>query len=372
MNNTILNMDETFRKLGDIFCIEGTYLRYEQMKNGNVNQTYKVTFLTPEGKEKSYIAQRVNTYVFKNPDQVMNNIDLVTECIRRKKPGQVALHFHHTKDRKTYFIEGNDFWRMMNYVDSVTYNSAVSLDVLRNTGAALGDFQMQLADFDASQLFETIPDFHNTRKRYETLEADVQKDVAGRVQEVQPELNYLASVKEKACTLCDLLDEGKIPLRVTHNDTKINNVLFDKDTAEPLVIIDLDTVMPGLAGYDFGDAIRFGANEVEEDCKEAEKACLNLDAFRAFAEGFLSQTCNALTAVEIETLPISVLVLTAELATRFLDDYINGDVYFKNLYPGHNLVRTRCQIALAKDVERKLPQMMEIVEELQKKFQRCS
>lgn len=158
-------------------------------------------------------------------------------------------------------------------------------------------------------------------------------------------------------------EDGELPLRVTHNDTKINNVLFDKETDEALVVIDLDTVMPGLVGHDFGDAIRFAANYVEEDSKEPEKAGVNMEVFRAFAEGFLSKTANSLTDTEINTLPLSCFALSCELATRFLDDYIMGDVYFKNNYPGHNLVRTRCQIALAKDMLQKMPQMEQLVQE---------
>jgi N-acetylhexosamine 1-kinase len=168
-------------------------------------------------------------------------------------------------------------------------------------------------------------------------------------------------VKEQACKLTQLQLDGVLPLRVTHNDTKINNVLFDKETDDALVVIDLDTVMPGLVGHDFGDAVRFAANLVEEDCPEPEKAGVNMDVFRAFAEGFLSKTAKSLTQPEIDTLALSCLALTCELATRFLADYIAGDVYFKTNYPEHNLVRTRCQIALAKDMLQKLPEMEKII-----------
>lgn len=184
-----------------------------------------------------------------------------------------------------------------------------------------------------------------------------------RLAEVQEEYKWLLSVRGKACQLTELYEEGELPLRVTHNDTKINNVLFNQETDEALVVIDLDTVMPGLVGHDFGDAIRFAANYVAEDCPEAERAGLNMDVFRAFAQGFLRHTASALTEREIDTLALSCFSLTCELAVRFLDDYILGDPYFKTDYPKHNLVRTRCQVALARDMLQKMDEMKRIVRE---------
>ena len=330
---------------------------------GNVNRTYKVNFMLPEGQPKSFLVQNVNTYAFRNPVGLMDNIDKVTEHIRAKKPGQLALHFHHTADRKTYVADGSNFWRMTNYVPSVTFNAVTDLDIIRNAGKAFGEFQMDLADYDSSQLIETIPGFHNTRMRYENFIKAVQEDKAGRRAEVQEEIDFLMSVQDLACRLTDLQMAGQLPLRVTHNDTKINNVLFHPEDNSAMIVIDLDTVMPGLIGHDFGDAIRFAANFVEEDCKEPEKAGVDLEVFRAFAEGFLSQTARTLTETEVDTLALSCFVLTAELATRFLADYLDGDLYFNTKYPGHNLVRARCQIALAKDMLRKMPEMEKIVRE---------
>ena len=186
-------------------------------------------------------------------------------------------------------------------------------------------------------------------------------DPCGRVAEVQDLLDWLLSVEDEACRLTDLQEQGVLPLRVTHNDTKINNVLFDEETHLPLVVIDLDTVMPGLVGHDFGDAIRFAANFVEEDSPEADKAGVNLNIFWAFAEGFLHKTAATLTEAEVETLGGSCFTLACELATRFLDDYIVGDKYFKIKDPKHNLIRTRCQVALAKDMQRKMDAMNAIV-----------
>ena len=229
---------------------------------------------------------------------------------------------------------------------------------------------MMLSEFDASSLYYTIPDFHNTRKRYEKLKADMAEDPCGRVAEVREELDWLLSVEDEACKLTDLYEAGKLPLRVTHNDTKINNVLFDEEPLKPLVVVDLDTVMPGLVGHDFGDAIRFAANFVEEDSPEAEKAGVNLNVYWAFAEGFLKETAPALTEAEAETLGNSCFALACELSTRFLDDYLIGDKYFKIKDPGHNLTRTRCQIALAKDMWRKMDAMNAIARDCWKRYRR--
>ena len=355
-----MNIDKKLAEVCEGFCIQGTYIGYELIQVGNVNRTYRVKVLLQDGTEKSFLVQNLNTYVFKNPVKVMENIDKVTEHIRAKRPGQLALHFHHTKDRKTYIVDGKDFWRMSNFIPSVTHSMVNNLQVVRNAGRAFGEFQMELSDFDSTLLFETIPDFHNTSKRFDALAATVAADPCGKVAQVQEELDYLFSVREQACRLTRLQQEGKLPLRVTHNDTKINNVLFDKNSGNALVVVDLDTVMPGLVGHDFGDAIRFAANFVEEDCPDADKAGVNMDVFRSFTEGFLEMTAKTLTETEIDTLAWSSFVLTVELAVRFLDDYIQGSPYFKINYPEHNLVRTKCQIALAKDMQKKMPQMEQI------------
>ena len=358
-----MEMDEKLEKIGKAFRIEGDYLGYEKIKVGNVNQTYKVTYRQPDGSPKSYIVQRVNTYAFRQPEELMHNADLITEHIRSKKQEGVALHFHHTKERKTFvYDEEGGFWRLTNYIPSVTYSGSTDPDILRRTGEAFGAFQRKLADFPVTGLYETIPNFHNTPKRLETLFADAQQDPVGRVAEVREELAYSASVREEAEKLTRLYEAGELPLRVTHNDTKINNVLFNRDTDEALVIVDLDTVMPGLVGHDFGDGVRFAANRVAEDCPNAEEAECDMERFRAFTEGFLSQTGDLLTEMERKTLALSVFTITVELASRFLDDYIVGDKYFNIDYPTHNLVRARCQIALAKDVREKLSAMQAFID----------
>ena len=356
-----MDLKHKLLEVSRLFRIDYEYLGYETIQMGNVNRTYKVNFLLPDGTPKSFLVQNVNTYAFRNPVGLMENIDKVTEHIRRKKPGKLALHFHHTADRKTYVADGDNFWRMTNYVPSITYDAVTDLAVVRNAGKAFGEFQMDLSDFDIGELTETIPGFHNTRQRYENFKKAVREDRAGRAAEVREEIDYLLSVEDLACTLTDLQRSGALPLRVTHNDTKINNVLFNPENNEAMIVIDLDTVMPGLIGHDFGDAIRFAANYVEEDCREYDKVGVNMAVFQAFAEGFLSMTASTMTQKEVETLALSCFVLTAELATRFLADYLDGDLYFKTNAPDHNLVRTRCQIALAKDMLRKMDQMETVV-----------
>ena len=354
-------MEEEIKKLCKEFMLDGQYDSYEEITVGNVNKTYKVNFCEKDGSKKSYVVQKLNTYVFRQPTQVMENIEKITEYIRSKKPNEPSLHFHHTLDKKTYVHDNTGFWRLFNFIPSFTCDVCDDLNMVCNAGEAFGEFQMLLSDFDAASLYETIPDFHNTVKRYETLEKDSKEDPCGRVKEVKKELEWLFSVKDKACKLTEMKNAGLLPLRVTHNDTKINNVLFDTKTKKALTVIDLDTVMPGLAGHDFGDAIRFAANFVEEDCKDCEKAGVNLNVFEAFTKGFISKTYNTLTENELSTLALSCFTLACELSTRFLDDYITGDRYFKILYPEHNLVRTRCQISLAKDMLKKMDSMEAIV-----------
>ena len=354
-------MFEKLRKVCIAFRIPGTLLRYEEIKQGNVNRTFRVIFRQDDGSEKAYMVQRVNTYVFEQPVQVMDNIDAVTEYLRRKNPDRKALHFHHTADRKTYVFDENGFWRLFNFIDSRTFDHCEDLAVIRSAGRAFGQFQRELGDFNAAALYATIPYFHDTPCRYQKLENDAREDPQGLVSQVRDELDWLFSVKKEACQLTDLFLRGELPLRVTHNDTKINNVLFEKEGTDAIVVIDLDTVMPGLVGHDFGDAIRFAANYVEEDSRDADHAGLNMAVFRAFTEGFLEQTAATLTDREVDTLALSCFAMTCELATRFLDDYILGSPYFKTEYPTHNLVRARCQIALAKDMRDHLHEMQHII-----------
>ena len=362
-----MDLNEKLEQVCRAFRIEDTYLGYETIQMGNVNHTYKVNFRLADGKPKSFLVQNVNTYAFRDPVGLMENIDKVTEHIRAKCPGRTCLHFHHTADRKTYVIDGSNFWRMTNYIPSVTFNTVKDPEIIRNAGRVFGEFQNQLSDFEIASLHETIPGFHDTRKRYAAFKAAVDEDKAGRASSVQEEIRFLLDHEDLACTLTDLYNEGKLPLRVTHNDTKINNVLFSSEDHQALVVIDLDTVMPGLMGHDFGDAIRFAANFCEEDCADPTQSGVDMAVFRAFSEGFLEKTAPSMTQTEADTLALSCFCLTAELCTRFLGDYLQGDPYFKTLYPEHNLVRTRCQIALCKDMLAKRGEMEQIIRDCLKK-----
>ncbi len=363
------------QSIGAAFHLPGLFFSHEEVRAGNVNHTYKVNYIMDDGQGmariKSYVVQRLNSFAFRNPVQLMENIDKVTEHIRRKRPGAMNLHYHHTDitgERKTYLLDGKELWRVINYVPSITCDTCEDLRIVRNAGVAFGDFQKSLEDFQATDLFETIPDFHNTRMRYQQLREAIQANPCGRRDSVQPEVDYLLSVETEACHLTDLAKAGSLPLRVTHNDTKINNVLFDPETHEALVVIDLDTVMPGLVGHDFGDAIRFAANFTQEDSRELDKTGLDLNTYWAFADGFLSQTAPGLTDTELATLGESPFCLACELACRFLTDYLLGDPYFKIRYPEHNLVRARCQTALSKDMRTKGDAMQAIVEGCAKKY----
>jgi len=361
-------MEFDLKKIGEFFAIPGEYRSCEIIKSGNINKTFLVKYLR-EGEEKPYIIQKINTYVFKNPEQVMQNIEAVTEHIRAKikatgaSAGRSVLHFLHTPSGENFaYDEEGGFWRGYRYIDnSVTYNLTDDLFILEEGGRGFGEFQKNLADFDASSLYESIPDFHNTKKRFDRLFETAEKDPLNRVKDVRDELRYLRERYDESCVFCKMLEAGEIPLRVTHNDTKCNNVVFDRDTNKALAVIDLDTVMPGLCAYDFGDLIRFGANNTDEDDPDLSKIFLDLDKYEAFVRGFVGTLRDCLTPVELETMYLGAYVMTTELVARFMLDYIEGDVYFKLNYPEHNLVRTRAQAALARDMEKKFPEMRRII-----------
>ncbi len=358
-------MQQTLIEIGRCFRLPGTFSGYEVIKNGNINKTYKVTYRTDDDETKHYVFQKVNTYVFKNPVEIMANIDRVTSHIRKKCGGRPSLHFHHTGTGENYMYDSDgSFWRVMNFIDSVTFDICDDESVIRAVGEAFGEFQLQLADFDGSVLYETIADFHNTRKRLDTLFTDARANQVGRTGSVTSELHRIRSYYKTACSLCDRYGSRAFPVRVTHNDTKANNVLFDRETLRPLTIIDLDTVMPGMAMYDFGDAVRFLANTAAEDEPDLSKVSLDTAKFTAFAEGFIGKVKDSLTPEEIDSMVLGTFSITVELAARFLDDYLNGDVYFKITYPDHNLVRARCQLRLAEDILRKYDELQQIVEKI--------
>lgn len=362
-------MKQKFSALAQLFCLSGDVTDYKVISNGNINTTYDVTMKDGD-KTRRFVFQKLNIFVFKSPKRIMKNIEKITSHIADKlelegKSRDGVMHFAHTAEGKNYYMEDQGFWRISEFVpNTVTHNACDDLDVLRSAGVAFGNFQTMLSDFDATALYETIPGFHDTRSRIAVLLRHVNEDPCGRVDEVEEEVSRIRAYRSLAVRLNELIDSREIPLRVTHNDTKINNVLFDQDTGEAKTVIDLDTVMPGLVAYDFGDAIRFAANTAAEDEADLSKVDLDMDRFRAFAKGFLSALGNTLTPIEIKTLSLGVFTMTLELAVRFLDDYITGDQYFKTLYRGHNLVRTRCQLRLADVVYERLGEMNKIISDL--------
>lgn len=359
----------TIRDICASFDIGGQYLSCKEITTGNINKTYAVKFLRG-GQEKEYVIQKINKNVFKSPEKVMNNIVRVTNYIKEKVEYDelsaerlVLRAFTCKEDNKPFVIDDKgDYWRCYRFIkNSITYDTCDDLSIIERAGVAFGKFQRYLDGFDANSLHITIPNFHNTVKRFNDLRLSIEQDKFGRVNFVKEEIQDLLALEQKACLLHTYLESGKIPIRVTHNDTKCNNVSFDKDTGEALAVLDLDTVMPGAVAFDFGDAIRFIANTVIEDHPDVSAVALDLEKYTAFAKGFVGEVCTKLAKKEIETLNLGVLTMAAELASRFLADYIEGDVYFKTLYPGHNLDRARNQIALAKDIDKKLNQMDEIL-----------
>jgi len=346
------------------FKLKGELTGITCVSTGNINDTYVVSTVI-NGMEKEYILQRVNHKVFSNPDKVAENVCKVTDHVEKKlresgyKDIRRRVMRYYRKSDGSYFhiTDDGNYWRVL----SCVYN-AVSIDFadiphLRAAGIAFGEFQNYLSDFPAESLYETIPDFHNTAKRYDNLRKAASSDAFGRLSSVKEEYDYLMSMENEATLLCKLSENGLLPHRVVHNDTKCNNVMFDSVTGEHLAVIDLDTVMEGLVAYDFGDAVRFAANPGGEDNEDTSKIYLDLDYYSAFAEGFVPCLIGKVTDKEIETLPDGVLAITLELAARFLTDYLNGDVYFKCKRDKHNLIRTKAQIALAKDVFGKMPEL---------------
>ena len=299
-------MDKTIENLCRQFGIEGDYLRYEVVVNGHINTTYKVYFWR-DNEEKDYILQRLNTYVFKNPVAVMNNISSVTEYIRAKiKLGGISakryvLHYYkNTQDGNYYIIDEQEgFWRLCRYIDnSVTFNETNNLKVIEESGRAFGNFQLHLSDYPVTDLHIAIPHFHNTVRRYQTFKESIDKNESGRAKFVEGEISEYLNLEEISTKMYKMQKAGDLPLRVTHNDTKCNNVLFDEESFENLAVIDLDTVMPGLAAFDFGDSIRFIANTCAEDETDVSKVKLDLSKYRAFTKGFIETVGNSLSQKE--------------------------------------------------------------------------
>ena len=356
----------------DAFPKFGKYIGYKPVTDGHINDTYIVEYERGNNDVVSYLLQRINTNVFKNPVELMENVCGVTSFLREKiknnggDPERETLTVYSAKDGKNYYkASDGGCWRMYNYVeDTFTVNELTNAEDFRNAALSFGNFQNLLADYPIDTLYDTIPNFHNTPSRFEDFKTAVETNASGRKDNALAEIEF-AFAREKDCSvITDLLGTEKVPVRVTHNDTKLNNVLFDKETKKGICVVDLDTVMPGSALYDFGDSIRFGANTAAEDEKDLSKVSLSLEYFRAYVDGYLETAGESLTETEIDLLPFAAKLLTFECGMRFLGDYINGDVYFKIEYPEHNLVRARTQFKLVEDMERKFDEMTKIVNEI--------
>lgn len=349
------------------FGIKGDFRGYRTLTNGNINSTFELTVFDKE--IKTFVLQKINKYVFKQPENVMYNIIKITDYMRDMYNGEesvdrmVLRFFKDIETGEPFFVDdNNDYWRCYSFIDnSVTYDICVNEDLIFEAGKAFGKFQKMLNNFDASTLFETVPNFHNTVKRFTDLIHSVIDDDKSRVRSVKNELIYLIDNRAEAEKLCSMLNKNEIPLRVTHNDTKCNNVLFDVDSGKSLAVIDLDTVMPGVMAFDFGDAVRSVCSLTGEDETDLSKVCFDLNRFDAFSKGFLSEIKDSLTYSEINSLIFSPYAITCELASRFLEDYLRGDKYFKINYPEHNFDRAKCQIALAKDIKKKEEKITEII-----------
>lgn len=336
---------------------------------GHINQTYAITVTSEQG-AKRYILQKINTNTFKDPAGLMENICGVTDFLREKAkqrgadPARATLHVVPTKEGRPYYQAADGgCWRVYDFVeDTVCLQQVQSAEDFYQSAVAFGNFQHQLADYPAHTLYETIPHFHDTPKRFADFQRAVVEDRMGRAAQVQREIEFVRAREADYHVMVDLLAAGKLPLRVTHNDTKLNNILFDKTTGEGLCVIDLDTVMPGLAANDFGDSIRFGANHCAEDEADLSKVNFSMELFEIYTKGFLQAAGEAFTPLEKQTLPWGAKLMTMECGMRFLADYLEGDHYFHINYETQNLNRARTQFKLTADMERNWDAMQKVIE----------
>ncbi len=362
---------EEIRAIAGAFDLKGDYLGFAPVITGHINNTLRLDY-TDNGAPKRYILQKINTTVFRDPEVLMQNVSRTTAFVydklqQRGGAENRCLVCYPTKAGKTYYTdEQGRVWRVYNFIEnSVSYDLLSDETLFYKAAKGFGEYANLLSDFPMDALGETIPDFHHTAKRYQTFLAAVEENAAGRRDTCLPEIGFVTARADVTHAITDLLENGSLPLRVTHNDTKLNNILFDRDTNEPVCVVDLDTVMPGSCLYDFGDAIRAGASTAAEDEEDVSKVHLDLGLFAAYVKGFLEAAGDALTPLEIELLPLGAKVITFECGMRFLTDYLQGDVYFRTAYPTHNLVRCRTQFALVADMERKWDELQRIVREAQ-------
>ncbi len=335
--------------------------------SGHINETFLVQCQC----SKNYILQRVNHDVFLQVPQLMENVVGVTGFLREKilqnggDPDRETLNYLFTDEGLPYCKDaGGNYWRLALQIrDTVCLDAVRNAEDFYNSAVAFGNFQYLLADYPAHTLHETIVNFHNTRTRYDAFKAAVAKDVLGRAKTVEKEIEFALAREADGAVLVDMLAAGQLPLRVTHNDTKLNNVMLDAKTGKAVCVIDLDTVMPGLAVNDFGDSIRFGANTATEDEQDLSKVQLDLDLYRAYTQGFLEGCRGSLTQAELEMLPMGAKTMCLECGIRFLTDYLEGDTYFRTHRPGQNLDRCRTQFKLVEELEKYWPQLADITKE---------
>ncbi len=336
------------------------------LESGHINGTFLVE--TPSQK---LLFQRMNRFVFPAPENIMKNIVSVTEFLRKKVADQggnpdreVLTIVNDLSGNSFYQDKEGEFWRCMLYIEDTTCEAVGKADLLREAGRAFGEFQNMLSDYPAEKLYEIIPDFHNTPERFRQLESAIEKNFSQRKEQCEAELSFAAARKKDCGLLIRLQKEGELPTRVTHNDTKLSNILFDQKTGKAVCVIDLDTVMPGLSAFDFGDSIRAAASTAAEDERDLSKVHFDLSLFEAYSEGYLYAAGKSLTKRELEVLPDGARLMTFEVGIRFLADYLNGDIYFKTSYPEHNLDRARNQFKLVRELEENDQKMREVLSRL--------
>ncbi|CDE20737.1 putative mucin-desulfating sulfatase [Acidiphilium sp. CAG:727] len=351
------------------FAIDGEFVSCEPYGSGLINRTY-VAVYNEGGRRVRYIVQRINTNLFKNVDGLMNNIKLVTEFNRAEimkrggDPDRESLTLVPTKNGGTYFrTEEGDCYRVYVFIENAKgYDVVEKPEHFYESAVAFGKFAMLLDRFDSSKLFEVLPDFHNTVKRFDNFRRSLEADKFNRAKDVKKEIGFALEREKITHTIVDLLASGKMPSRVTHNDTKLNNVLIDTRTDKAVSVIDLDTMMPGSICYDFGDSIRFGCNPCLEDTPETEKVIFNMPLFETYTKGYLSVFGDTITDIERKNLPMGAILMTYECGIRFLTDYLDGDVYFRKTREGQNIDRTRTQFKLVSDMEKRYDEMLSAVE----------
>lgn len=349
------------------FSMEGQITQVREYGSGHINTTYLVEAAL-ENETKKYIFQKINTDIFRNISHLMDNVTNVTSYLTKQiqarggNPNRETLQVIPTRDGKSYYRNPEGCYRMYHFItDATSFEAVEKPEDFYESAVAFGNFQADLADYPAETLYETIPDFHNTPKRYDDFCQALQNDCCSRAPSVQPEIAFLKEREGDMGILTSMLEQKQLPLRVTHNDTKLNNIMIDNKTRKGICIIDLDTVMPGLSLYDFGDSIRFGANTAAEDETDLSKVSLSLPLYEQYVKGYLEGCRGSLTASELRLLPMGAKLMTLECGMRFLTDYLSGDTYFKIHREHHNLDRCRTQFALVADMERKWAEMEEIV-----------